>query len=72
MKLVRLLRKISQRSKPEYGIVSSIDGSHVNIRVYNSPTTIKHVLVRGDINSVRVGDELQLVWLRDGRPIALA
>jgi hypothetical protein len=61
-----------QRDKrPVSALVHAVDGRHVDIRLENSSSVVRHVDVVGDADSVDVGDTVRLVWENDGRPVVL-
>jgi hypothetical protein len=71
---VNAVKTIIDRSKdkrPTSGVVYGIDGRRVDLRLDNSSAIIRHVSVVGDINTVSVGDAVEIQWGSDGRPVVV-
>jgi len=57
--------------RPTEAIVHGIDGGHADIRLDDSVSIVRHVEVIGNIDTVNVGDTVQIAWKDDGRPVVM-
>ena len=57
--------------RPTSAVVYGIDGDRIDIQVNGSVSIIRHVQVVGGVDTVSVGDSVQIIWQPSGRPVAL-
>lgn len=57
--------------RPTEASIYGIDGDRADIRLDNSVAIVRHVQVIGDVETVNVGDIVQLSWRADGRPVVM-
>lgn len=57
--------------RPSDAVIYGIDGAHADIRLNNSVAIIRHVEVIGSVDSVNIGDTVQIIWKSDGRPVIM-
>lgn len=70
-----IARKMADKAKdkrPQYAVVTGVDGVRIDVRVGQSKVAIKNVEVIGDTSAVAVGDTVQIAWWSQDRPVAIA
>ena len=57
--------------RPTEASIYGVDGDRADIRLDDSVAIIRHVQVIGDVDTLNVGDIVQISWRTDGRPVVM-
>jgi len=71
-RIAKRVVKNAKDKRPQYATVRAINMTTIDIQVGNSPTIVRHVEIIGDIDTLSLGDTVQISWWNSRRPVAIA